>query len=133
MYDFVTCKKEYENARNFEKNKLMEFFKEEGVKVLNMGHGNGSKNYTSGGTLEVSYDLSNWKWVEIEKEEYKYLISLQAFDRDKKTGNIHVLMDRIGIYKYKDYNAMETIEKMIVTDIELPLTEEKLHSLLTYL
>lgn len=131
MYNFEMCKKEYEKARDCEKNKLMDFLKNKGIKVLNKGHGNGISQYTSGGKLEVSYDLSNWKWVEIEKEGYKYLISLQPFDKDKKTGNIHVLMDRIGIYKYKEYVASEAMEKMVITNIELPLTEEKLNELLT--
>lgn len=42
-----------------------------------------------------------------------------------KNVNIHVLMDRIGIYKYKNYVASEIIEKMVITNIELPFTEEK--------
>ncbi len=133
MCDFRKCKDEYEKARNGEKKKLVEFLENKGFKVLNKGYGSGSKKYKAGGKLDVPYDLSNWKWVEIEKEGYTYLISLQPFDKDKKTGNIHVLMDRIGIYKYKEYSASEVIEKMVATNIELPLTEEKLNSLLTIL
>ena len=57
-------------------------------------------------------------------------MSLQTFDYDPKTGNLHVLMDRIGIYVYGDnYSAVDARENMMITNIELPLNENKLEEL----
>lgn len=133
MYDFIKNNEEHEEARKIEMSKLVEFLEKKGIKVLNKGFGRGDKEYTAGGKLEVPYDLSNWKWVNIVKGEYKYTISLQAYAKHVETGRVVVLMDRIGIYKYKEYSASEVIEKMVVTDIVLPFTEDKLNSILTYL
>lgn len=55
---------------------------------------------------------------------------MQTFDYDPKTGNLHVLMDRIGIYVYGDnYSAVDARENMMITNIELPLNENKLKEL----
>ena len=57
-------------------------------------------------------------------------MSLQTFDYDPKTGNLHVLMDRIGIYVYGDnYSAVDARENMMITKFELPLNENELKEL----
>ena len=51
-----------------------------------------------------SYPDKNWFGIDvtIEKdgENKKYHIALQAYDKDQGSDNIHVLMDRLGIYEY---------------------------------
>lgn len=133
MNEFERAKNEYVMARNNERKRIISFLKENEFEVLNEFRGKGETRYTSGNRLNVPYDLSNWKWVEVKKGEWFYLISLQAFDRDPSSRNLHVLMDRIGVYKYEKYNSNEVLEKMKITDIELPMDKEKFDMLLDYL
>lgn len=105
------------------------------------GLGKGSSTYgkrRSYKQLNPPYDLTNWKYVEVNKMyqidndeiEVHYFISLQTFDRDPNSNNIHVLMDRIGIYAYVGkYRAEEAINNMKITDITLPLDNDKLEKL----
>lgn len=88
--------------------------------------------------LNPPYDLTNWKYVEVNKKykidndeiEVHYFISLQTFERDPNSNNVHVLMDRIGIYAYVGkYHAEEAINNMKITDIALPLDNDKLEKL----
>lgn len=92
--------------------------------------------------MHPSFNLSNWKYIEAYKENHLHFISLQAFDVDPTSGNLHVLMDRLGIYKYagcnlndrkKNYVAYDALTKMTVTDIELPLNDAKLDRLIEYM
>lgn len=58
------------------------------------------------------------------------MISLQTFDQDKNSKNYHVLMDRLGIFVYGDAETpKESYHEMKQTDIDLPMTEEKLERL----
>lgn len=76
------------------------------------------------------YDLSNLKWVSVKRNNVYFFISLQAFDRDLRTGNLHVLMDRIGVYAYVgNYSSIDAQTKMMITNIELPLDDKKLNEL----
>lgn len=81
--------------------------------------------------LSKAYDLSNWKYIDCEKEGRKILLSLQAFDQDPHSGNYHVLIDRIGIYIYPlgSYKTADAIERMLSTDIDLPMDTDKLEKL----
>lgn len=133
MSEFDIIKKEYVLARSNERKKIISVLKENGYEVLREFGGKGKTKYTSGNRLNVPYDLSNWKWIEAKKEGCFYFISLQAFDKDPSSGNLHVLMDRIGVYKYEKYNFNEVLEKMKTTDIDLPMDKEKFDMLLDYL
>ena len=132
MNNFIDSKNKYVELRNVERNNIIEFLKTNGYCIKKAG-GKGRKNYTSNNTLKIPYDLSNWKWIDAEKEDVCYLISLQAFDLDIISGNYHVLMDRLGVYKYTQYNSKEAFENMVITDIELPMNDEKMCKLLEYL
>ena len=76
------------------------------------------------------YDLRNWQWVCVKRNDVHFLISLQTFDKDPTTGKFHVLMDRIGIYAYVgEYSPIEAQTKMMITNIELPIDDEKMKEL----
>ena len=91
----------------------------------------GIGNYTCGGEFKVPYDLSNWQWLYVKENGKKVMmISLQTFDQDKNSKNYHVLMDRLGIFVYGDADTpKESYREMKQTDIDLPMTEEKLERL----
>jgi len=131
MFDEI--KKQYTKLREEEQKKIIAYLEDNGYSILNKGKGHGAENYNAHRHLEVPYDLSNWKWIDIKKNNQKWLISLQAFDVDSNTKNHHVLMDRIGIYKYEEYNAEEAFNNMVVTEIDLPMDEEKMEQLLKML
>lgn len=133
MEEFIRIKRAYVKARENERKKLLNFFEKNDITVINKRGGSGVKKYTSGGRLDIAFDLSNWKWIEIFHKEHYYLLSLQSFEREPSSGNIHILMDRIGIYKYKKYKSQEACDEMIVTNIDLPLTEVKMNCLLELL
>jgi len=56
---------------------------------------------------------------------FNVVISLQVFDIDPNSLNVHVLFDRIGIFAYVGkYSGSRAFNEMIITDIELPLDEK---------
>lgn len=130
--EFNEIRNAYIDAREAERRKIVNFFKErekEGFTVCANG-GSGAANYKSQGRLKEEFDLRIWKWVEIEKNSVHFLISLQPFERDKNNNDLHVLMDQIGIYVYTgDYSATDAQTKMMVTQIGLPMDVEKLNKL----
>lgn len=126
---FMETKEKYNWLRENERRKIISFMKEKGMKVSYQG-GKGHFDYTNSGQLEKSYDLTNWKWVEMKKENKKIFISLQAFDKDKGSKNYHVLMDRIGVcvYDVEEKNP-NYFNLMRMTSLELPLSESDLNEL----
>lgn len=159
MNNFEQIKKEYIQNRENERKKIIDYlakqkdaegnplFKKENGKTYEDNHyrysgGTGSSVY--GKTrFENSYDLSNWKYIVTKYNDTKILISLQSFDIDPNSGNVHILTDRIGLYFY-DNVSEEKIEvkigdrtqkiadpflKMQVTEFELPLSEQNLAGL----
>lgn len=129
--DFYKIKEMYNEAREDERNKIARFFRShKDFEVERPPARRGAKSYSSGSRLNKKYDLSNWKWVCIKRNDVHFFISLQSFERDPKTGNFHVLMDRIGIYAHAgNYSPIEAQTKMMVTNIELPMDDEKLDEL----
>lgn len=138
--NFKEIKKLYVEARENEKIKIIDYLLKENFIILNMEDkeatnphktGSGIKNYTSGKRIH-SYDLSNWKWIFAEKNNIKYLVLLQSFDKDPKTKNRHILMDRIGIYRYsnldlsKESIAQGCFDNLYNTGIDLPMDDDKL-------
>lgn len=96
--------------------------------------GKGKKEFKLDGKFKVTNDLSNWKYVELIKDNVNILISLQPFAKSSNGKNLVVLYDRIGIYAYKEENEMkEIVENMQLTELELPLTKSDLKDLETIL
>lgn len=131
--DFTEIRDQYNELRRKERDIIANylrnhaFFKKKAKKI---DVRSGSQKYNSGQRLEIKYDLSNWLWIDLAINDVNFLLSLQTFDYDPKTGNLHVLMDRIGIYVYGDnYSAVDARENMMITNIELPLNENKLEEL----
>lgn len=127
--DFFEIKKLYNEVRTAEIKEIRSFFKKhKDFEVFKAQKG--KDDYTSGGRLAVQHDLSNWKWICVDRKGVHFLISLQPFERDPKSNNLHVLMDRIGIYAYTgNYSPIEAQTKMMITNIELPIDNEKLDEL----
>ena len=98
---------------------LVGYFKtlqHEGYELERPAARRGVRNYKAQGRLEEEYDLSNWMWVCVKRNNVHFFISLQAFERDSKTGNFHVLTDRIGIYAYVgDFSPQDAQTKMLIT------------------
>lgn len=95
--------------------------------------GRGKRTYGSGDRLIPPYDLSNWRWLEITHIPSQLIIflSLQPFDIDPSSGNLHVLYDRIGIYVHsaEKKTRAEALQKLMITDLSLPMDEKKLGDL----
>ena len=130
---FDTIKNKYNEARREEQNTIVGYFKtlqHEGYELERPAARRGVRNYKAQGRLEEEYDLSNWMWVCVKRNNVHFFISLQAFERDSKTGNFHVLTDRIGIYAYVGFFSPQDAQtKMLITNIDLPMNEKKLDEL----
>lgn len=135
MNEFLSVKQKYNDLRELERKSIIDFLvKNKFIVKSGYNSGNGLKNYTSGKKFTKPYDNSNWKWIECSSKEGKnYIISLQSFEIDPNTNNHHVLMDRIGIYTYKHYNASDAFTLMAITEIDLPMNDDKLIELLSTL
>ena len=93
----------------------------------------GRATYTSNNYISP-HDLRMWKWICVEINNVNFYVFLQCFEKDQKTQNMHVLMDRIGVYAYVgEYSAEDAFDKMIITDFELPLTTEQMRQLIMML
>lgn len=133
MESFDMVKDNYLNSRETQKKELSAFLERQINKTypsqlyVTKG-GRGRSNYTSG-TRITSYNLSNWKWVEVKeigkgaKQSFVCVISFNMIDIDTASGNTHALYDRIGlIFTYAKDGCY--YENRITTDIDLPLTAE---------
>ena len=143
---FESTKQNYTALRAFEQARIADEIKKIEVngkklftKTNNMVR-HGHKNYSSGKKLFPHYDNSNWKYIEATTEDGVTVhISLQTFDIDPNSRNIHVLFDRIGIYRYeqgkKEADKIEPVSvrdyfyKMTTTKFELPLSDKELRQL----
>ena len=110
--DFLKIKEAYKSARTEEKKRIKDFLlskrdsegnliflkeKDATDTFVRTGGGYGNKHYSSGGTLSIPYDLSNHMWIDLSYKGNDILISLQSFDIDPNSHNVHVLYDRVGI------------------------------------
>lgn len=135
--EFLEARKKYEKIREQERRDLIEFLEqtfqdEVRIKIIKGGKsGKGAKDYSSGGRLgEASYDLSNWKWVEVTDRLQKQntcIISLNMLEQDPRSGNIHALYDRIGFFisLCSPDSPLLVKEVRLITSLELPLNETK--------
>ena len=137
IIDFITKKKDNEGNYLFTKSKDKPF----NTRNQYLG-GRGAEKYTSGRRLSRPYDLSNHMWIDLSYKGNEILISLQSFDIDPNSHNIHVLYDRIGIMFEKDCiillpdNKSEVSDaflKMETTNWELPLSEADMEEMVNYI
>ena len=133
MNDFIRIREQYNDLREQQRKEIAAYLKDNNFVVKDGRSGRGKKEYTSGNRFITPYDLSNWKWIDCSLDDRNFIISLQCFDVDPNTYNHHVLMDRIGIYAYKKYNSYDAYTKMIPTEIDLPMDDDKLNRLLNLL
>lgn len=132
--DFLEARKEYNDCREKEKNKIIKELKKSGYEITPYFKGHGSNYYKASGEMQNPYDLSIWKWIEVKKQDKYYCISLQAFDRQNKERNEIVLFDRLGIYgPYNVYDQKDCFDKMHVTEIDLPMDDNKMKQLINSL
>ncbi len=129
MKSFLEITTEYEILREEQRMSIVTYLASKGFNVSkNKRAGKGRLNYTSGGTI-TSYDLRNFKYIDASKDGHHVFISLQPFERDPSSGNHHVLENRIGLYAYEKYDPEEAFSNMVITDIDLPMDDEKLYRL----
>ena len=155
--DFLKIKEAYKSARTEEKKRIKDFLlskrdsegnliflkeKDATDTFVRTGGGYGNKHYSSGGTLSIPYDLSNHMWIDLSYKGNDILISLQSFDIDPNSHNIHVLYDRIGIIFGKDGKILlpdnksevsDAFLKMETTNWELPLSEADMEEMVNYI
>ena len=155
--EFLKIKEAYKSARLEEKTRIIEFLlnkkdndgnlvflKEKDGTDTFVGRsiGYGKPNYSSGRTLSRPYDLSNHMWIDLSYKGNDILISLQSFDIDPNSHNIHVLYDRIGIIFGKDGKILlpdnksevsDAFLKMETTNWELPLSEAEMEEMVDYI
>ena len=141
IIDFITKKKDEKGNYLFTKSK------DKPYNTRNQySGGGGNKKYTSGSRLSRPYDLSNHMWIDLSYKGNDILISLQSFDIDPNSHNLHVLYDRIGIIFEKDEESddkdgkpdnelkvSDDFLKMETTNWELPLSEAEMEEMLDYI
>lgn len=134
---FEKSRNSYYAAREEQWLLLRDYFREKSdfQVTCSTAAGRGKRTYGSGDRLVPPYDLSNWRWLEMTHTPSKLVIflSLQPFDIDPSSGNLHVLYDRIGIYVHpaEKKTRAEALQKLMVTDLSLPLDASKLADLET--
>ena len=157
--DFKTIKAKYTDLREQERRKIIDYLA--GLKDANgrplfmkgtggvfsgkdcYRGGNGKSNYgVRRNNGFKGYDLSNWKWIDAIYHGQHVLISLQSFEIDPNSGNLHVLYDRIGLLFAKSclieafldsLRLCDDFLNMEVTDWDLPLSESDLKALTSYI
>ena len=137
--EFSDTKNKYEKLRDFERGELSIYMSNKGFNVVGehpelganrrKSRAGKGKSYSSGGRLDPPFNLINWKWVELESDDETVIISLNPYDIDPNSGNIHVLYDRIGIYKMSKEKALLHSTKTVITKYELPLSKEDMEQL----
>lgn len=160
--EFLKVKEAYKSARTEERKSIIGFITKKKDKEGNflftkskdkpyttrnqyLG-GRGDEKYTSGRRLSRPYDLSNHMWIDLSYKRNDILISLQSFDIDPNSNNLHVLYDRIGIIfgKYEESDNKDgepdnelkfsdAFLKMETTNWELPLSEADMEEMVNYI
>ena len=131
--EFLKIKEAYKSARTEERKRIIDFITKKKDKEGNYiftkskdkpyntrnqySGGRGDKKYTSGSRLSRPYDLSNHMWIDLSYKGNDILISLQSFDIDPNSNNLHVLYDRVGI-------LFEKGDKILLPDNELKVSDD---------
>ena len=142
---FEKLSEEYLNNRKKERDDLIDYLNEK------------TNKYEDGIKVKDIYSLNprgktkDWIGIDVivednNKNESAFFISFQPFDLDKDTYNLHIIMDRIGLYLYhdkylEDYNRAKEdnsktrngplktvngfLEMELLENIKLPLDGEK--------
>ena len=159
--EFLKVKEAYKSARTEERKSIIGFITKKKDKEGNFlftkskdkpyttrnqySGGGGNKKYTSGSSLSRPYDLSNHMWIDLSYKGNDILISLQSFDIDPNSKELHVLYDRIGILFeqskkipiFKDCYTITKVSdaflKMETTNWELPLSEADMEEMVNYI
>ena len=158
--EFLKVKEAYKSARTEEKERIKDFLlskrdgdgnliflkEKDGTDTfVKTSGGSGRSNYSSGRTLSKQYDLTNHMWIDLSYKGNDILISLQSFDIDPNSNNLHVLYDRIGILFEKSkkipllkdcYTITKVSDdflKMETTNWELPLSEAEMEEMVDYI
>ncbi len=158
--EFLKIKEAYKNARTEERKSIIDFLlnkkdndgnlvflkEKDGTDTfVGRSRGRGWPNYSSGRTLSRPYDLSNHMWIDLSYKGNDILISLQSFDIDPNSKELHVLYDRIGILFeqskkipiFKDCYTITKVRdaflKMETTNWELPLSEADMEDMVNYI
>ena len=155
--EFLKIKEAYKSARTEEKKRIKAFLlskrdsdgnliflkEKDGTDTfVQTSGGSGKPNYSSGGTLSRPYDLSNHMYIDLSYKVNDILISLQSFDIDPNSNNLHVLYDRIGIMFGKNdiillpdnkSKVSDAFLKMETTNWELPLSEADMEEMVNYI
>ena len=156
--EFLKIKEAYKSARTEERNRIIDFttkkkdkegnylFTKSKDKPYNTRNqysgGIGDKKYTSGSRLSRLYDLTNHMWIDLSYNGNDILISLQSFDIDPNSNNLHVLYDRVGILFEKgskillsdnELKVSDDFLKMETTNWELPLSEADMEEMVNYI
>lgn len=144
--DLQTVKEQYNNLRKIERSRIAEALRKavdaDGVNLFSkVSTAQGAYNY-GGIRLHGRYNLGNWKYIEAECKGKYVLISLQCFDIDPRTHNVHVLFDRIGLLLEEpalipigsDHTLIsDALIKMETTRWELPLKNNEIEDLIGYI
>ncbi len=73
--DFSEIKNMYNEARTEERNKISRFFHtQDDFETEKPAARAGVKNYNSGGRLIEEYDLSNWKWICVKRNDVHFFV-----------------------------------------------------------
>ena len=81
-------------------------------------------------------------WIDLSYKRNDILISLQSFDIDPNSNNLHVLYDRVGILFEKgskillpdnELKVSDAFLKMETTNWELPLPEADMEEMVNYI
>jgi len=130
---FTEAKNAYKKMREESREIILDCLSHhEGFEKIKKRGGSGRTIYGKG-RLNPTYDLSNWKWVEGELNGKNFIISLQPLDIDPGSGNIHVLMDRIGIIISGKNEGKYSYTNFVTTGIELPIDDKKVNELVEIL
>lgn len=128
LENFIEPRAAYRAARVEQRALIVDALKGAGFSVKNRGRAERGKiDYTSGGWLNPPYDLSDWLWVQAQRDGITLVVTLQVLDQDPNSINVHVLMDRIGVKIARDGDSSK---RVVTTQFELPLATSDLSDLL---
>lgn len=132
-HTFEVARTAYRDARNAQRLLIVDALKSAGFEVRTRGNaGRGLAKYTSSGRLNPPFDLSNWMWVEGQRDEAFVMVSLQVLDQDPNSLNLHALIDRVGVEVFRANDPIDDADPLFeraTTKFQLPLDSEGISAL----
>ncbi|ATH95998.1 hypothetical protein [Dermabacter jinjuensis] len=134
---FQQAKDDYVHARQTQRDLIKEFLKDEVAKNLQEYLKAKGIDATFTPTKGVAHGkYKNWMWAQIYSREIdvSVFVSLQVFDHDPKTGNIHVLFDQLGVLIHEGKDIPHVVLRYSKSEEQLakpsiPNTFEELRNL----